>query len=192
MVAPFERLMEETARLFDAEERGEGPVCADAFRQVPTPQHRQPPRSVIQSALETSYHPAAIALYQAGDWVPWELNSTSIFGATDDAEDVYFVARIIGPGCLMDSDTILAGYFLQLPGIYYPLHHHEAAETYVVIGGEADWTSDMDIFRFGPGTMIHHPPYMPHAMRTFDQPLIAAWRWSGNIDTDTYRFLEGW
>ena len=187
----FARLMAETADLFRREGRVEGEACADAFAHVPFPT-RYPTINLtpILSALADATTPAAKTLRDACEFLPWELNSTSIFGASDSIEDVYFVVRLIGPGCLLHSDTILAGYFLQLPGIYYPLHSHAAAETYVILGGEADWTSDMDIFRFGAGAMIYHPPYLPHAMRTFEQPLIAAWRWSGNIDADTYRFLE--
>ena len=187
----FGRLMAETAALFRLEGRVEGDACADAFETVPFPTtHPTINLTPILSALADMTTPAARTLRDASEYLPWELNSTSVFGASDSAEDVYFVVRLIGPGCLLHSDTILAGYFLQLPGIYYPLHSHEAAETYVILSGESDWTSDIDIFRFGAGATIHHPPYFPHAMRTYDQPLVAAWRWSGNIDPSTYRFLE--
>ena len=39
------------------------------------------------------------------------------------------------------------------------------------------------------GTLIHHAPYQPHAIRTHNIPLLALWSWTGNLSNDTYSFV---
>ncbi|MGB5560546.1 MAG: hypothetical protein WBN04_21345 [Paracoccaceae bacterium] len=38
--------------------------------------------------------------------------------------------------------------------------------------------------------MIHHPSLMPHAFRTGSEGFLAIWRWSGDINTHSYAFVE--
>ena len=52
------------------------------------------------------------------------------------------------------------------PHSYYPLHLHNADETYVIVAGQALWTAGTDIQIRRVGDMIHHPSLMPHAFRT--------------------------
>jgi len=55
--------------------------------------------------------------------------------------------------------------------------------------GQAEWTVGDVTENYGPNEIVHHTPYMPHAFRTLDAPLLAFWRWSGNIAVGTYNML---
>jgi mannose-6-phosphate isomerase-like protein (cupin superfamily) len=76
------------------------------------------------------------------------------------------------------------------PESYYPLHLHDADETYAIIAGQALWTAGDDTRMRGAGDMIHHPSLMPHAFRTGPEGFLAIWRWSGDINTHSYAFIE--
>ena len=76
------------------------------------------------------------------------------------------------------SDKIACGVLLLGPGIEYPDHAHEAEELYLPLAGRAFWRSDGSDWRLRPpGTWIHHPSWIIHAMRTSHEPLLAAYVW---------------
>ncbi len=96
--------------------------------------------------------------------------------------------QIIGPGGLIHSDDMRAGLFLQQPNLYYPFHSHEAEELYLIVSGTAEWrTPDMPFAPRRVGQFAHHPSWVPHAMQTASEPLLAMWSWIGNIEAQTYR-----
>ena len=59
-------------------------------------------------------------------------------------------------------------------------HRHAAEEVYIVISGTAAWARGeaAEALR-PPGSVIHHPPWMSHGMRTAEEPLLALYLWSG-------------
>jgi hypothetical protein len=101
-----------------------------------------------------------------------------------DAEflDGYAYCELIGPrGHLHHSDVAL-GLLLLGPHITYPEHVHEAAEIYAVVAGQAEWLQGDRMWRGrAPGELIHHASMEPHAMRTSDQPLLAAYLWQDHL-----------
>jgi len=64
------------------------------------------------------------------------------------------------------------------PGIEYPRHRHEAEEVYIPLTGQTLWLQeDQDwIFR-ELGQPIYHAPWVPHAMKTGESPLLALYLW---------------
>jgi hypothetical protein len=66
------------------------------------------------------------------------------------------------------------------PATHYPRHRHEAEEIYMPLAGTAAWQQgDGDWRDQLPGTVIHHQPFEPHAMRTHAEPLLALYLWRG-------------
>jgi Dimethlysulfonioproprionate lyase len=92
----------------------------------------------------------------------------------------YGWTELIGHRGPIASTKIACGILLLGPELLYPAHAHEAEEVYVCLGGAAAWMRGDEPFRSQPiGTVIHHPSWMPHAMRTSSKPLIALYVWRG-------------
>jgi mannose-6-phosphate isomerase-like protein (cupin superfamily) len=141
------------------------PVCAVLERAAV-----QAPAS--HAALVTGLRDGAAALrwgqtYGAGD-----------FGA--DFLRGYGWTELVGLRGPIASDRVAAGFLVLAPGIDYPPHAHEAEEVYLPLSGAAEWMrGDAPFAPVPPGQPIRHPSWMPHAMRTGDAPLVAAYVWRG-------------
>ena len=49
-----------------------------------------------------------------------------------------------------------------------------------MLAGTADWQHGHGPWQpRAPGTAIHHPPHLPHAMRTSAEPMLAMYLWWG-------------
>ena len=84
-------------------------------------------------------------------------------------------AGLTGP---VPSRRLACGVLLLGPHVTYPPHRHEADEIYVPLAGTAEWKHGDDGWRERlPGSVIHHAPYVPHAMRTGQEPLLALYLW---------------
>lgn len=78
------------------------------------------------------------------------------------------------------SASVAMGFLLLGPEIEYPAHAHEAAELYLPLAGTALWQKgDAPFAPVAPGQPIVHDPWVPHAMRTGQEALIAAYLWRG-------------
>jgi hypothetical protein len=76
------------------------------------------------------------------------------------------------------SDAIACGVLLLGPDTEYPDHSHEAEELYLPLAGHALWRSAQSDWRLHPpGEWIHHPSWTAHAMRTSQEPMLAAYVW---------------
>ena len=147
--------------------------------------------AAILSATEGARHPAARGARGAHRLLPW--SATGILEELIPAtvSNIFAVAPLVGPGAVIESDRVRAGLFMQLSGSFYPAHAHSAEETYIMLAGEADWQLDLgEWHRHGPGDVIHHPSEAPHATRTDAVPILAAWRWSGDLRSETYRMVS--
>lgn len=92
----------------------------------------------------------------------------------------YGWSELIGLRGPFRSDAIACGFLLLGPEVEYPPHRHKAEEVYLVLSGAADWRKGGAGFaRHPPGTLVHHTPWRPHAMRTSSQPLLALYLWRG-------------
>jgi len=143
--------------------------------------------ALIRGTSASSTLPAARAVLAAQELIPWGTNPVA--DRTGSIADIIAVATLMSPeGPILSADYRL-GLFYQRPDSYYPLHNHDADETYVILAGCADWTAGEDRRPRAAGDMIHHPSRMPHAFRTGPEGLLALWRWSGDISTHSYAIL---
>lgn len=51
---------------------------------------------------------------------------------------------------------------------------------------DARWTTQRDDRSVAPGGFVLHRSGEPHAMLTHEEPLLALWGWSGDVDTPAY------
>jgi mannose-6-phosphate isomerase-like protein (cupin superfamily) len=191
----FDNLLIEMAKLFEQEERIEADETAAILRDAVG--NVKPPLAKpfvyddqVDDAWKNSTHPCAVAAREASRYIQWETTAGILDTYIPPEVSASFAGNaIMGPGCLIDHPDFRAGLYMQRPNSYYRLHHHEAVETYIMIEGTGDWTQGEVTTRYDVEGIIHHPSYMPHAFRTFEKPLVAIWRWSGNINPNTYSML---
>jgi hypothetical protein len=100
----------------------------------------------------------------------------------------YGYAEICGRYGLIDAD-IRFGVLILGPETCYPSHRHPAEEIYLPLGA-GDWqrgeveVASRDWHSRPAGTLIHHPPFVPHATRAGRQALAALYLWSGDLATE--------
>lgn len=84
---------------------------------------------------------------------------------------------------LFHCEDVLVGLFLLGPHNLYPEHKHPAAEMWVVLSGKAKWKRGHEKWvTREPGEYFIHTPNESHAMQTFDEPLLAIWAWTGDLE----------
>ncbi len=92
----------------------------------------------------------------------------------------YGWSEFIGLRGPVASERIACGVLLLGPGASYPPHAHQAEEVYLPIAGVAEWQrGEADFAPVPVGRAIHHPAWMPHAMRVGAEPLAALYLWRG-------------
>jgi hypothetical protein len=96
--------------------------------------------------------------------------------------DGYAYCELVGPHGHLPHPDIALGLLLLGPHVTYAEHAHPAAEIYAVVAGRAEWLQGDRIWRGrAPGDAIHHASMEPHAMRTTDEPLLAAYLWQDHL-----------
>lgn len=133
-------------------------------------------------------HPLCRLIAKAEAVLPWADSPAASLQPTSLAA-IKSIAELLGPEGLIRATHLRFGLFYQAPDSYYPLHAHEAAETYTLLAGLAEWRAGDQRLTLGPGDAIHHPPQCPHAMRAGPKGFVAIWRWSGDIGFDSYHML---
>lgn len=112
-----------------------------------------------------------------------ELRWGQTYGAGDFGAEFlrgYGWTELIGLRGPIASDEVAVGFLLLGPGVEYPAHAHEAEEVYLPLSGSALWMrGEAGFGHVAPGTAIRHPSWMPHAMRTGEEALVAAYVWRG-------------
>ena len=95
--------------------------------------------------------------------------------------------ELVGPDGIFLSEKTRVGLWVQTANLNYTTRTHAAEETFVILGGKAIWQAgDNAPLEEGIGTVIHHPSNTPHSNCTTNSPLLAAWRWSGDISIEQY------
>ncbi len=135
----------------------------------------------------SSSHTVAQALLAVTDRLAWRSSSK----ARKDGPDVeillrnFAVTTVIGPGGLLPTDKVYAGFSLQARDIYYPPHAHFAEESYWIIGGNGDWrVGTKPWFAVQPGDSIYHESEARHVMQTNEQPMLTVWLWTSHLDSE--------
>lgn len=92
----------------------------------------------------------------------------------------YGWTEVVGLRGPIPSTRVAAGFLLLGPEVTYPPHAHEAAEVYLPLSGVAWWQKGDAEFQPVPmGQAIWHAPWVPHAMRTGAEPMLALYLWRG-------------
>ncbi len=125
--------------------------------------------------------PRTRALVEAVEALAGELDWRQTYTSSDFGSrflDNYGYNEWVGQCGPFMSDRVACGVLLLGPDTEYPDHSHEAEELYLPLAGRAFWRSDEADWRLRPpGTWIHHPSWTAHAMRTSQEPLLAAYVW---------------
>lgn len=96
--------------------------------------------------------------------------------------DRYGWAELLGPSGSIESDAMRCGFLILGPDLHYPSHAHEAEELYLPLAGTALWQRGEAVpAPVPPGAPIHHPSWIPHAMWTRSEPLVAFYCWRGGV-----------
>jgi quercetin dioxygenase-like cupin family protein len=152
----------------------------------------QPPSSLGDGVRRISTlpdaHPLARLIGDAQPCLPWQDSPAAAMQPTP-LRAIKSVVTLLGPAAPITSHDLLFGLYYQAPDSSYPLHAHNAAETYTILAGTAHWQAGDRRFTLSAGAAIHHPPNLPHAMRAGPDGFLAMWRWSGDIAFDSYRML---
>jgi mannose-6-phosphate isomerase-like protein (cupin superfamily) len=92
-------------------------------------------------------------------------------------------AEFVGPLAPFRSDKVCLGITAIGPNTRYHEHCHPAVESYYVLSGTARWTAAGVTHEREPGWFTLHPSNIVHAMETGDEPLVAAYTWTGDVET---------
>lgn len=189
-------LMHALADIFAAEGRPGGDAAAAALRSVTdAPYRRLDERTdpammnvLAETLTDAGAHPAAKAVADAGDLIPWHYSGLSDRRIPASMAHGMQTSYLIGPkDAAVIHPTVYAGLFLQTAELDYPARHHAAEETFFVLSGVAEWrVGESPPAWRAPGEYVFHPSYALHASRTAAAPTLAAWRWTGDIDFKTY------
>ncbi|GHT88131.1 hypothetical protein AGMMS49960_09990 [Betaproteobacteria bacterium] len=118
--------------------------------------------------------------------LPWRYSYEPRPDAPDIGQRMAW-AELVGPIAPFHSNKVCLGFTAIGPGLLYPAHYHPAVETYLVLHGTARWTiqdaNGKTTRAHPPGSLILHPSNIVHAMEAGEEPLLAAYAWTGDVET---------
>ncbi|WP_136657821.1 dimethylsulfonioproprionate lyase family protein [Nitratireductor sp. XY-223] len=189
----FGQLLAHLARLYEGEGRAGGDQAAAALnaavsnlpKNLPEPYNYLP--GMAERALERDPHPDAPIVAAALPLIRWFHVSDSLGSIGAEMGGRMMVCELLGPNGMIFNDRVRVGLFVQCPHLDYVTRSHSAEETYIILGGEAFWSSGgAEPELKTAGDIVFHPSGIPHYSVTREQPTIAAWRWSGDISYEAY------
>lgn len=189
----FVQLLAAFQQLFANDGTEEGLLTAQEIGRVLAAPLVAPPGSDPTFGAWTNVfvHPDALLeplLRAAAPCLPWAHDGLSDGKIPEAAARRMLTAELIGPDSVLHSDTLRLGLFWQDAGVSYPSRSHAAEECYILLAGEGGWSLDHAPFaRRRPGEVLRHASYAPHASETTTHPMLAVWRWTGQISWDSYR-----
>ncbi len=102
----------------------------------------------------------------------------------DDFMDRFGCYNFIGKEGAFMSDKMWVWVVYMPARLYYPWHHHPGEETYLVLGGEAEFMRDgQSNETLREGDISEHLSNQPHAMETHEHPIMAMVMWRNGFDT---------
>jgi len=189
----FAQMLRALAQLFSEEGRPGGDEAAAALSQIlaspfdlPSP-HNLDIVETGAGALRSGGHSAAPAVLSALPLIDWHHSGLDDGRIRPEIALSMATTELMGPDGMIFHPTVRAGLFMQIADLDYVTRTHPAEETFVMLGGAGYWTCNgSEPQRQEAGAYIHHPSGAPHTSITKDQPLIAAWRWTGDIAYEGY------
>lgn len=156
---------------------------------VPLPVNAVP--ELARDALLIDAHPGREVIEAALPYLVWTDAGGAIAGLKSDWASEMLVNELLGPTGQFYHPSVRVGLYVQKAGFHYGLRTHPAEETYILLGGHSAWATGGDhpsVRR--TGEIIHHPSMIAHQTLTTRHPLIAVWRWSGDIAFEGYAAVE--
>jgi dimethlysulfoniopropionate lyase len=139
-------------------------------------------------ALQTGGHPAAPAILAALPLIDWHHSGLADGRIRVDIARSMATTELIGPNGMIFHPTVRVGLFMQIADLDYITRTHPAEETFVMLGGAGYWSCNGSTpRRQQAGAYLFHPSGVPHTSVTKEEPLIAAWRWTGDIAYEGYK-----
>ena len=146
--------------------------------------------SEVVELLKMSKHSLAKEIIEAEKWLQWRKTTIPTSLISEEVSNLFYVCPIMGIDTFTSSEKFRLGLLYQKPNSYYPLHNHNAVETYAVIGGALEWTDGKEKRKLTVGDIIHHPSLLPHSFKTKQSGFLGLWHWSGDISPQSYKVLE--
>ena len=133
--------------------------------------------SALASAIDTSKH-----------IIQWNRDLGQFYEKDADVGDSYrnrnMNCILIGPqNGFFHSDKLIMGLFFLQPRTFYRDHDHEASEMYFNLTGPHGFRFDVSGWSDYPAdSIVWNTPWLPHATRVYDVPLLTVFAWVENVD----------
>ncbi|GMI19001.1 hypothetical protein TeGR_g2755 [Tetraparma gracilis] len=125
--------------------------------------------------------PVLAHLSLASAELPWKVPKTLSSSYKDKMQDEMVSAMLVGNpefGAILESATYYVGLMVIRPGVDYPRHAHDAAETFSVLRGEATWWKEGEGTRVvRPGEAVVHESKRGHGVVTGEEELVCLYLW---------------
>ncbi|MGQ0486099.1 MAG: dimethylsulfonioproprionate lyase family protein [Hyphomicrobiales bacterium] len=175
---------EGTARVL--ERLAQQDMDAAQFRE-PAPRRQPVCGHLAQCIAETMLVDAKLAAALAA--VEDRLNWCQSAGYSDALLGEGFLANygwceFVGSAGFFPGADFRLGLLLLGPHRHYRDHYHPAPELYWPLTGPSDWKRGAGGFETrAAGETVWHKPFIMHATRTQDMPLLAVWCWTEDTAT---------
>lgn len=192
--ADFYKLLSELADLFEQDPRAGGHDVAFELHKIGGGIHMPLPRGhdaipdVIAAALACNALPIADKIVPLMHQIDWHHTGHADGRVRPEIAEQMATAELVGPDGMVFHEKFRAGLFVQSANVNYVTRKQAANECFAMIGGSGFWqTNDHAPVKKIAGDIIIHPANTPHSSITKDEPLIAAWFWTGDISYDKYQ-----
>lgn len=131
------------------------------------------------------------ALLRVADRLPWQQTTGYLGVLSGNYLANYGYIQLIGPApSIIENPSVRVGIGLWGPDLRYPLHEHEARETYHVLTGEPAFGAEDGSWRMTmPGDAVYNPPWHRHALCFGSTPTALLYCWTGAVEADA-RLVE--
>lgn len=191
---PLSSLMMFLAGLYASEGRAGSRETASALIEAattPVPLPLQAAPRLAVDALAIDPHPGREVIAAALPFLVWTDASGALPGLKPDWAAGMLVNELLGPTGQFHHPELRVGLYVQKAGFHYGLRTHPAEETYILLGGRSCWATGQDApVPRRTGEILHHPSMIPHQTLTREAPVIATWRWSGDVAYEGYAAVE--
>ncbi|MCP5072928.1 MAG: hypothetical protein GY947_06485 [Rhodobacteraceae bacterium] len=191
--AALYNLLTELAQLYSGEGRAGGDATASALRkaagEMPAemPELGTPYATELRSVLALNPEPIVRNILTALPYIRWGAADLREGRIRDALAERMPMCELVGPDGMFANDDIRVGLWMQAADVVYGPRRHAAEETFLLLAGSAGWsTKENTPERRDGGATIFHPSNILHTSITTDEPVFAAWRWSGDISFDKY------
>lgn len=195
MTCHLKNLFTGLTEIYEGEGRPGGDLAARQLRAVLeklpklATDKTSPLGDIFDRLVPQNSHALIREIRDLAPYLPWEYSELGGRIKPSIGREMIQV-ELLGPDGLITNDVVRVGIWLQSPNLDYTTRQHQAEETFFILSGSALWSvRGGEAVQKGVGSYIHHPSMTPHADKTTSEPMLAAWRWSGNVDFENYELM---